>query len=82
MGSNALDERSPIFKVGPITVDPATQDQDIGRALMQAALDRSAEQPPPGVRLMQAAYNNRSMSLYAKLGFDVREPLPQCRVIR
>jgi hypothetical protein len=26
------------------------------------------------VRLLQAAYHNRSMSLYAKLGFDIREP--------
>ncbi|MGB7282867.1 MAG: hypothetical protein WBE13_11435 [Candidatus Acidiferrum sp.] len=28
-----------------------------------------------GVRLVQAAYHNRSLSLYAKLGFVVREPL-------
>jgi hypothetical protein len=28
----------------------------------------------PGVRLLQVAYHNRSMSLYAKLGFDVQEP--------
>jgi hypothetical protein len=27
------------------------------------------------VRLVQAAYHSRSLSLYAKLGFDVREPL-------
>ena len=26
----------------------------------------------PGVRLLQIAYHNRSLSLYAKLGFDVR----------
>ena len=26
------------------------------------------------MRLLQVAYHNRSMSLYAKLGFDVREP--------
>ena len=28
-----------------------------------------------GVRLVQAAFHNRSLSLYTKLGFDVREPL-------
>jgi hypothetical protein len=28
-----------------------------------------------GVRLVQAAFNTTSMSLYTKLGFDVREPL-------
>jgi hypothetical protein len=73
VGCNALDERSTIFSVGPITVDPEVQDHEIGRALMTAVLDRSAESRPPGVRLLQAAYHNRSMSLYAKLGFDVRE---------
>src|SRR5918998_1476862 len=29
----------------------------------------------PGVRLVQAAYHNRSLSLYTKLGFDAREAL-------
>jgi hypothetical protein len=29
----------------------------------------------PSVRLVQAAYHARSLSLYAKLGFDAREPL-------
>ena len=28
---------------------------------------------PSGVRLVQISYHNRSLSLYAKLGFDVRE---------
>jgi len=28
-----------------------------------------------GVRLVQAAFHNRSLSLYTKLGFDVQEPL-------
>jgi hypothetical protein len=28
-----------------------------------------------GVRLVQAAFHNRSLSLYTKLGFEVREPL-------
>jgi hypothetical protein len=41
---------------------------------MVAVLDRSKEKGFPGVRLLQAAYHNRSLSLYAKLGFEVREP--------
>ena len=73
VGSNFLDERSTIFSVGPITVDPAAQDGRIGRALMAAVLEECATRRAPGVRLLQVAYNNRSMSLYAKLGFDVRE---------
>jgi hypothetical protein len=60
--------------VGPITVDPEVQNRRIGLALMNAVLDRSVQQRAPGVRLLQSAYHNRSMCLYAKLGFDVREP--------
>jgi len=38
-------------------------------------MDRAAERQFAGVRLVQAAFHSRSMSLYAKLGFDIREPL-------
>src|SRR5664279_3824069 len=72
LGSNFLDERSTISGLGPISVDPTAQDQDVGRALMTAVLDRAVERRAPGVRLVQIAYHNRSLSLYAKLGFDVR----------
>ena len=74
VGSNFLDERSMIAGVGPITVDADVQDRQIGRALMNAVLQRGADRKVPGVRLLQVAYHNRSMSLYAKLGFDIREP--------
>jgi predicted N-acetyltransferase YhbS len=74
VGSNFLDERSMIRGVGPITVDPDVQNRRIGLALMNAVLERAAQQRAPGVRLLQSAYHNRSMCLYAKLGFDVREP--------
>ena len=75
VGSNCLDERSVIAGVGPITVDPAAQNASVGRKLMEAVLDRAAARKAPGVRLVQAAFHNRSLSLYAKLGFDAREPL-------
>ena len=74
LGSNFLDERSMIRGVGPITVDPDVQNRRIGLALMDAVLQRGAQHRAPGVRLLQSAYHNRSMCLYAKLGFDVREP--------
>ena len=74
-GSNCLDERSIIAGVGPITVDPDGQNRGAGRKLMQAVLDRARERGAPGVRLVQAAFHNRSLSLYAGLGFEVREPL-------
>ncbi|MDR3545046.1 MAG: GNAT family N-acetyltransferase [Candidatus Limnocylindrales bacterium] len=72
LGSNFLDERSTIAGLGPISVDPAAQDRGVGRALMTAVLDRAVERRTPGVRLIQIAYHNRSLSLYAKLGFDIR----------
>src|SRR5713226_10392840 len=75
VGSNCLDERSSIAGVGPITIDPAVQNKGIGRALMEAVLTRSAERGFPGIRLLQAAFHNRSLSLYTKLGFDTREPI-------
>jgi GNAT superfamily N-acetyltransferase len=74
-GSNCLDERTPIAGVGPITIDPAAQNRATGRQLMQAVMTRATEQKFAGIRLVQAAYHNRSLSLYAKLGFVVREPL-------
>ncbi len=75
VGSNFLDERSPVAGVGPITVDPAIQDGGVGRALMQDVMRRATERAVPGIRLVQSAYHNRSLSLYAKLGFQVRDLL-------
>jgi GNAT superfamily N-acetyltransferase len=75
VGSNFMDERSPIFGIGPISVTPGVQNRAIGRRLMDAALDRAAAQKAVGVRLVQAGYHNRSLCLYTKLGFVTREPL-------
>ena len=73
IGSNFLDERSPIAGIGPITVDPTSQNQTIGRRLMLDLLERSAWRGFAGVRLLQSAYHNRSLCLYTKLGFETRE---------
>ena len=75
VGSNCLDERSIVAGIGPITVDPGVQNRRIGRVLMEAVLDRARQRGAAGVRLVQAAFHNRSLSLYAGLGFDIREPL-------
>ncbi len=75
VGSNFADERSLIAGIGPITVDPSVQNRAVGRELMQHVLERVAQRHFPGTRLVQAAYHNRSLSLYARLGFVVREPL-------
>ena len=75
IGSNVMDERSVVRGVGPITVDPGIQNSGVGRQLMQAVMDRATQTGAAGVRLVQAAFHNRSLSLYASLGFDIREPL-------
>jgi L-amino acid N-acyltransferase YncA len=75
VGSNVLDERSLIRGVGPITIDPGAQNLGVGRKLMQAVMDRANERGAAGMRLTQAGFHNRSLALYALLGFDVQEPL-------
>jgi len=75
VGSNFLDERNTIAGVGPITVDPTVQNRTIGRRLMDAVHERASERNFAGVRLIQAGFHTRSLSLYAKLGYDVCEHL-------
>jgi predicted N-acetyltransferase YhbS len=76
LGSALEDERGPIVGIGPVVVAPRAQDAGgVGRTLMEGLLQRSRERGVVGVRLVQTAYNYRSLSLYAKLGFVVREPL-------
>jgi GNAT superfamily N-acetyltransferase len=75
VGSNCLDQRSPIFGVGPITVDPSAQNLGAGRKMMEAVITHAREHNAAGVRLVQAAFHSRSLALYTSLGFDTREPL-------
>ena len=55
IGSNCLDERTPIAGIGPITIDPAAQNRAVGRQLMQAVMTRATERKFAGIRLVQAA---------------------------
>lgn len=73
IGSNHLMEYDAIRAVGPITVDPAAQAKGAGRMLMEAVIERG--KGSAGVRLVQDSFNRASLSLYASLGFDVKEPL-------
>lgn len=73
VGSNALDERNPVSGAGPVTVDPQAQNREVGRRLMLAVMERSERRGFPGIRLVQAGYHCRSLALYSKLGFEVRE---------
>ncbi len=74
-GSGFLDERNPIAGLGPITIDPALQNDGAGRALMEALMRRAQDREFAGIRLVQAGYHSRSLALYLKLGFEAREHL-------
>lgn len=75
VGSNFLWEDTTVAGVGPITIAPNIQNSTLGRYLMEDVLERARQKRFAGVRLVQAAFHNRSLALYAKLGFDVQEPL-------
>jgi predicted N-acetyltransferase YhbS len=73
VGSNYLWEYDAIRAVGPITIDPSVQSKGTGRKLMEAVIERGSGSR--GIRLVQDSFNMTSLSLYASLGFDVKEPL-------
>ncbi|HEX5399857.1 MAG TPA: GNAT family N-acetyltransferase [Verrucomicrobiae bacterium] len=75
IGSNFMWEGDSIAGIGPLTIDPKHQNSGAGRRMMENVLARAARKHFSGVRLVQAAFHNRSLSLYTKLGFEVREPL-------
>ncbi|MBI1848959.1 MAG: GNAT family N-acetyltransferase [Planctomycetes bacterium] len=63
-----------VAAIGPMTVDP-TREGGVGRALMDAAMEDAIHRQQDGVRLVQSPSHLRSLALYTKVGFDVREPL-------
>lgn len=75
VGSNFLCSEQRVAGIGPLSVSPSIQNATVGRHLMAAVIDRAGQQQLASVRLVQAAYNNCSLALYTKLGFDVQEPL-------
>jgi len=75
LGSNFLWTMDAVAGVGPITVDPAAQNSSVGKAMMLDVLRRGDELGVPSIRLLQAAFHNRSLSLYTKLGFNTVEPI-------
>ena len=75
VGSNFMLLTDGVAGLGPITVEPAFHGRGIGRRLMESALDYARQHGFERVRLMQDSFNTTSLSLYASLGFDVREPI-------
>lgn len=75
VGAAFLWPDGPIGGIGPVIVDPKGQDANVGKRMMRWILERGDELGLEGQRLVQAAFHGRSMALYTKLGFDVKEPL-------
>ncbi len=73
VGSIFVESGDCIAGIGPITVDPSIQEAGVGRRLMQAGIEYGRDRE--GIRLVQDTFNAVSMSLYASLGFEVKEPL-------
>src|SRR5215469_13032681 len=65
VGSNFLDERNPISGVGPISVDPTSQNQTIGRQLMLAVMERSNQRGFAGKTTLVGALHHRQHQLSA-----------------
>ncbi|HSF76268.1 MAG TPA: GNAT family N-acetyltransferase [Microcoleus sp.] len=72
VGCGFMDERNPIRGIGPVSVDRTFQGRGTGREIMKALLERG--QDARGIRLVQESFNMASLSLYASLGFEVKEP--------
>lgn len=71
IGVAFMDERNPIRAIGPVAVRTDSQSTGTGRKLMEALLARGRD--AVGMRLCQESYNLAALSLYAKLGFEVKE---------
>ncbi len=65
---------APLAVIGPLTVHPSAEG-GVGRELMLAGLDEAHKRGFERIRLVQSPSHVRSLVLYAKLGFDVRESL-------
>jgi predicted N-acetyltransferase YhbS len=66
---------SPVAAIGPLTVDPSAEGAGVGRALMDTVLSEARKRQYDQVRLVQSPSHIRSLVLYTKCGFTLREPL-------
>ena len=74
-GSNFLMVADEVGGLGPISVEVSMQGKGIGRALMRNVIVHAKEAGVEKVRLLQDSFNMTSLSLYASLGFDTKEPV-------
>jgi predicted N-acetyltransferase YhbS len=76
---NFLDQQNDVAGVGPVAVGVEHQGRGLGRMVMEALLERAEGGGFQSVRLLQAAYNLVSFSLYCRLGFDAKEQIASLR---
>ena len=75
VGSSGLLTSDEVGGVGPVSVEVPAQGRGIGRAIVRDLLAHAQRTGIEMVRLMQDSFNTGSLSLYASLGFDTKEPL-------
>jgi GNAT superfamily N-acetyltransferase len=75
VGSIFVSRRSRVGGISVITIDPKAQNRAVGRRLMQRGMEFLEEHGHTRQQLVQAGYHNRSLCLYAKLGFIATEML-------
>ena len=75
VGSIFVSTRSPVGGVSVITVDPQFQNRSIGRRLMDEGMSLLRDRGHSRQQLIQAAYHNRSLCLYSRLGFVAADML-------
>ena len=75
LACNFGDERDEVIGVGPVAVAVDQQGRGLGRRVMEALLERAEQGGFASVRLLQAASNMQSFSLYHRLGFEVKDAL-------
>lgn len=75
VGSIFVSRRSPVGGISVITVDPDAQNRKVGRQLMQHGIAQLQGFGHDRQQLVQAAYHNRSLCLYSKLGFIASDML-------
>jgi GNAT superfamily N-acetyltransferase len=66
---------TPIAAIGPLTVDRDCEGAGAGRLLLDRAMQEARTRNISRVRLVQSPSHLRSLALYTKAGFEVREPL-------
>ena len=75
VGSSGLLTADEVGGVGPVSVEVPAQGRGIGRAIVRDLLAHAQRTGIEMVRLMQDSFNTGSLSLYASLGFDTKEPI-------